>query len=479
MAQQSLPTRASAEEYPGPTPTPQGHEQSEIPPSGNYVNPYIETAYDNLSTFALDVDTASYTIARQYLLDGLMPPVDSIRPEEFINYFHQDYPLPDKNAFAIYADGAPSPFHRDGSYLLRIGIQGYDVPDEMRRPLSLTFVIDVSGSMGEEGKLDMVKQSLGLLVNRLRSTDTVAIVAYSTDAWVVLNATSGSDQSAILSAIDSLSATDTTNVEAGLRLGYQLAWNSFRSEASNRVVLATDGVANEGTTDPAGILEFVHGYTDLGVTLTAIGVGMGQYNDTLLEQLADKGGGNYYYVDTLEEARRVFVNELTSTMEVIARNAKVQVDFNPDVTIRYRLIGYEDRSLPDQDFRNDAVDGGAIGAGHSSTAVYAVQLYPGAVGRIATVQLRWEDPDTGEVREINGNLNTFDLAADYASASARFQMTGVVIQFAEMLRNSPYARESSYALLRSYAANVSGLLPDDSDVRELVQLLSIASQLAG
>lgn len=456
--------------YPTPTSLPEEYRSREF-----HVNPFVEASVDHLSTFALDVDTASYSMARQYILDGMMPPADSVRPEEFINYFRQDYRLPQDAAFAVYADGAPSPFHGDGVQLLRIGIQGYDVSEEERKPLSLTFVIDSSGSMGDENKLELVQESLRLLVERLRPMDTVGIVAYSTRAWVVLEPTNGGNREAILQAIYSLYPTNSTNVEAGLRLGYQMAWDAYRAEASNRVILCSDGVANEGVVDPGGILEYVRGYTDEGITLTTIGVGMGEYNDTLLEQLADNGDGNYAYVDTLEEARRVFVDDLTSTMQVIARNAKVQVDFNPEVVLRYRLVGYENRSVADRDFRNDSVDAGEIGAGHSATAIYAVQFLPEAEGRIATVQLRWEDPSSRDIREINGNVNTWDLAPSFDRTSARYQLSVVVMQFAEMLRQSPYARNTTFRMLSGYSSRLEELLPEDEDVRELARLVDLSA----
>lgn len=441
------------------------------------VNPFVDTTRNHLSTFALDVDTASYTLARKYVEDGTLPPADAVRVEEFVNFFKQDYPLPPDVAFGIYADGAPSPFQRDGTYLVRFGIQGYAVPEARRKPLNLTFVVDVSGSMQEQGRIDMVKQSLNMLVSRLRPSDTVAIVAFTTDARVVLNPTSGSDRESILSAIDSLVPLYTTNVEAGLRLGYQLASQMYRPDATNRVILCSDGVANVGDTDPAAILEYVHGYTDEGITLTSVGVGMGNFNDVLLEQLADKGNGNYAYVDNLEEAQRVLVDNLVSTMQIIAQDAKVQVDFNADVVAAYRLIGYENRAMANSDFRNNSAGGGGIGAGHSSTALYAVQLRPGAQGRLATVQVRWTDPQTHQVTEINGNFNTWDLASSFEQGSPRYQLDVVAAQYAEVLRHSPWAEGTSLSKLAGCASRLPELLPGDPAVAEFAQLVSRAAAL--
>ena len=446
----------------------------------NYgVNPFVDTYEDHLSTFALDVDTASYSLARSYVMDGNLPPAEAIRVEEFVNYFKQDYPIPPDVAFGINADGAPSPFHHDGTQILRFGIQGYSVPEWERKPASLTFVIDISGSMGIENRLELVKQSLQLLVDRLRPNDTVAVVVYGSEARVVLNPTSGEDRATILNAIYSLQTEGATNAEAGLRLGYQMANLAYRPNAINRVILCSDGVANVGATSPDAILESIRGYAAGGITLTTVGFGMGNFNDTLMEQLADNGNGNYAYVDNLDEAQRLFVDNLTSTLQVIALDAKVQVDFNHDTVARYRLIGYENRAVADQDFRNDAVDAGEIGAGHTVTALYAVQLRPGATGRIATAQLRWEDPDTHQVTEINGNFNTWNMAQSFEEASSRYQLAVVVAQYAELLRHSPWAQGTTFSQLLNHAARLSELLPGDPDVVEFASLTSRASQISG
>ena len=457
-------------------------EATATPPMDNSfqdygVNPFVDASRDHLSTFALDVDTASYAMTRRYLADGNLPPMEAVRTEEFVNTFEQGYPKPADVAFGLYADGAPSPFHNDGSYLLRLGVQGYDVPNSQRKPSVLTFIIDVSGSMGSDNRLGMVKQALGMLVQRLHNDDTVSIAAFTTNAWVVLEPTSGSDKRSILRAIDTLTPMNSTNVDAGLRVGYGLADEMYRQGANNRVVLCSDGVANTGAVDPNTLVDFVRTYAQRDIMLTTIGVGMGNYNDVLLEQLADKGNGFYAYVDTPEEAQKLFLEKLTGTLQTIALDAKVQVDFNPEVVSRYRLIGYENRAIADQDFRNDTVDAGEIGAGHTATAIYAVQLRPNAEGRIATMQLRWQDPDTRQVKEINGNVNTYDLAARFEDTSPRYQLATTVAQFAEILRRSPYTGEVGLAQLRSYAERVARELGDDADVQEFAQLVSRAAEL--
>jgi Ca-activated chloride channel family protein len=466
-----MPTRPAPEEV-----------EASQPPDAMFfddygVNPFVDTYEDHLSTFALDVDTASYSVARRYVNDGNVPPAEAVRVEEFVNYFDPGYPTPPDMAFGIYADGAPSPFHTDGQYILRFGIQGYEIPDYARKPASLTFVIDVSGSMDRENRLGLVKHSLQMLVDRLRPDDTVAIVVYGSESRVVLYPTSGADRNTILNAIYSLRTEGSTNAEAGLQLGYQMAGSAFRPNGINRVILCSDGVANVGQTGPDAILNTIRGYVEEGITLTSVGFGMGNFNDVLLEQLSDNGNGTYAYVDDIDEARKLFVEDLTSTLQVIALDAKVQVDFNPDVVAYYRLIGYENRDVADQDFRNDTVDAGEIGAGHSATALYAVTFRPNADGRIATVQLRWEDPDTHQVTEINGNFNTWDLAQSFESADPRYQLAVVVAQYAELLRHSPWAAGTSASQLVEQAYRLSSILWDDPEVVEFASLVSRASQI--
>lgn len=447
------------------------------------VNPFVNPTLDRLSTFALDVDTASYVVSRRYINDGLLPPFEAVRAEEFINYFVQDYALPRENTFGIYADGAPSPFHRDGSYLLRIGVQGYDVPESERKPAALTFVIDVSGSMDMDNRLGLVKRSLQLLVDRLRPDDSVSIVVFGDTARIVLYPTSGANRDAILSAIYRLQPEGSTNTEAGLQLGYEMATEAYLPGGTNRVILASDGVGNVGTTDPIALIAGAKGRAQDDVMLTTIGFGMDNYNDVMLEQLADKGNGFYAYVDTLEEARKMFINRLTNSLQAIAVDAKVQVDFNPEVVAQYRLIGYENRAVADQDFRDDRVDAGELNAGHNATAIYQVQLRPNALaprdgvsGKLATVFLRWQDPDTRQVKELSGDVNTGDLAQSFNQTSPRFQMNAAVAQFAEILRKSPYA-EASLSQLSEYAWQAARLLPNDADMQEFAQLVQRASTL--
>jgi Ca-activated chloride channel homolog len=442
-------------------------------------NPMTNPSANHLSTFALDVDSASYTIARKYIQQGSLPDPDSVRAEEFVNYFKQGYNPPANVAFALYADGAPSPFAiHEGAYIIRFGVQGYQIPESQRKPLALTFVIDISGSMNMDNRLGLVKRSLELLVNRLGRNDTVSVVVFGTDARVQLPITNGSQRDTILQSIYNLTPEGSTNAGEGLRLGYQMAMQAFRQGASNRVILCTDGVANTGITDADEILSTVQGYVSEGVTLTAVGFGMDNYNDVLLERLADKGNGNYAYVDTLEESRRLFIDQFTSTLDVIAKDAKVQVDFNPDVVTAYRQIGYEDRQLANQDFRNDSVDAGEIGPGHTVTALYEVYLRPGSQGRLATLQMRWKDPQNDKVTEINGNLNTFDLQGRFENADPHYQLDVAVAQFAEILRNSPYARGQNLGDVQEIVSPLRYKLGDDPDVGEFINLVDQAARFS-
>jgi len=406
------------------------------------VNPFIDTEDDNLSTFALDVDTGSYTITRRYLGDGNIPPDEAIRVEEFVNFFDMGYPVPPQQAFVIHLDGGPTPFVQNDRYrVIRIGIQGYDIPDEERKDASLTFVIDVSGSMNMENRLGAVKEALTKLVETLQPTDRVGIVVYGSRGEVILEPTSVSEQQTILSAIQRLSPNGSTNAEEGLQLGYQMASKSFLVGGINRVILCSDGVANVGNTGPDKILESIREYANQGIQLTTVGFGMGNYNDVLMEQLADNGDGFYAYVDTQEEAEKLFVHDLTGTLQTIAMDAKVQVDFNPEVVTRFRLIGFENRALDDDEFRDDSVDAGEIGAGHSVTALYEVKLEENAEGEMASIFLRWQDPDTHEVVEISRSIGISDLATTFGETSQSFKLAVMVAEFAEILRESYWAEQ--------------------------------------
>ena len=444
----------------------------------NYgVNPFIDTEDDHFSTFAVDVDTASYTVARRFVQDGNMPNPDSVRVEEFVNFFDQAYEGPSEDAFAIYMDGSPSPFGGEKHWLMRVGLQGKTVADEDRKDATLIFTIDISGSMAREDRLGLVKRSLRLLVDELRPTDEVGIVTYGDTGRVHLNPTSGEDRERIIEAIDKLSPGGSTYVADGLRLAYKMAVDHVEPGRITRVIVLSDGVGNVGTTGSDSILRQVQDYVDQGVTLTTVGFGMGNYNDILMEQLANDGDGAYYYIDDLSEARRLFVENLPGTLQAIAKDAKVQVEFDPEVVSRYRLLGYENRRVEDEQFRDDTVDAGEIGAGHSVTALYELKLHADAEGALGTVFVRYQDPDSGEVVELNRTLRSDELFAGFEEAPARFQLAAVVAEYAEILRESYWALDGSLDAVVSHARRVQGLLPREADVAEFADLTQRTLQI--
>lgn len=438
------------------------------------VNPFVSTEDERYSTFGMDVDTASYTISRSYIQDGNLPPADAVRVEEFVNYFDGDYPAADE-ALQVYLDGARSRFGEDNKHLLRIGVAAREILPEERNAVSLTFVIDVSGSMNRENRLDLAKRSLERLVNNLTRNDRVGIVVYGTRARTVLHPTS--DRNEIRRAIKSLRAEGSTNAEAGLLMGYRLASDSFREGDNNRVILISDGVANVGKTGPKSILERVEQEANRNITLTAIGVGMGNYNDILLEQLADNGNGNYFYVDDDEEARRLFGTELISVLETVAMDAKIQVEFNPAVVERFRLLGYENRSLETEDFRDDSIDAGEVGAGHEVTALYELTIREGARGGAATVNIRYQHPETREATEDWREVTVDDLDRSFEQASPRFRFVASVAEFGEILRDSYWAEESSLEAVRRVASQALDDMDSSPAEREFVSLVQTAIKL--
>jgi Ca-activated chloride channel homolog len=446
------------------------------------VNPFVDTDEDRLSTFGLDVDTASYTVTRRYLEDGNLPVPESVRVEEFVNFFNYGDAPPTKDDFAIRAEGAPTPFAAQGYRLLRFNIRGREIRPEDRKPAVLTFVVDVSGSMQAENRLGLVKSSLGLLLGRLKPTDKVGLVIYGSEAKVVVEPTH--DLGRVRAAVEALQTDGATNAEAGLLLGYDMANRYFRPEGNNRILLCSDGVANVGNSGPGSILEKIGKAARKGIELTTLGFGMGNYNDHLMEQLANKGDGRYAYLDTLEEARRVLVEELEGTLETIAKDAKVQVVFSPEVVDRWRLLGYENRDIADEKFRDDTVDAGEIGAGHSVTALYEVKLKPGVRGDkpLAEVRLRWRSEQSGKVREDSKLLRLSQLSSSWERATPALRLASVAAEFAEILRSSYWARGSSLDELFRRGQLISVEQSESrrpKDVAELVSLIGKAARLKG
>jgi len=460
-----------------------------VPPNGeavdgmffeNYgVNPFVDTEDDRLSTFAADVDTASYAVVRAYLQDGHMPPKDSVRVEEFVNTFDYGYTAPGQGKFAVHMEAAPWSFGqgRKHSYLLRIGLKAREVSAAERKPAILTFVIDVSGSMKREDRLGLVKQSLRLLVDQLRPEDQIGIAVYGSRGMKVLDHMGLDRKGDILAAIDALQTEGATNAEEGIRLGYDMAHKAFEQGYINRVILCSDGVANVGSTGAEDILEVIRDKAKKGITLSALGFGMGNYNDVLMEKLGDKGDGHYAYIDTIAQAKRLFGDNLAGTLQVLARDVKIQVDFNPAVVRSYRLIGYENRAVPDEKFRDDTQDGGEVGAGHSATALYEVKLWADKQGTVATTYIRYRDVDTQEVTEFKRSLGTADLRTEFAATSRPFRLAATVAEFAEILRQSYWAQGASLDDVLTQAQALSREYGSDTDVIELVDLIAKAGSL--
>ena len=460
---------------PMPTPRPTDVQGSED--YKNYgVNQMTKSSEDRLSTFSIDVDTGSYTIARKKLNDGYLPPAASVRVEEFLNYFAYDYPNPDDGAFGVHLEAAPSPFAADkDTYLLRIGVQGKRISPAERKPVHLTFLVDVSGSMTAPDKLPLAKKSLELLTKNLREGDTVALATYAGQTAEVLKPTGMKDRKKILAAIESLGAGGGTGMSNGMEVAYKLALTNHKRDHVNRVIVVSDGDANIGPMSHEDIHARIRHYVEEGVTLSTIGVGMGNYKDTMMEQLANKGNGNYYYIDTFKEAQKVFESQMDGTLQVIAKDVKIQVEFDPAAIPEYRLIGYENRDIADEDFRDDKVDAGEIGAGHTVTALYEVKLNRAAKGKLATVRIRAKKPDGYVAAEQEFQLRDGDVRTRVSDASKDFQFASAVAMFAEILRESPYAEKITLDLVEEIAKAATSSRQEDR--REFLELLNKAKRL--
>jgi Ca-activated chloride channel family protein len=343
----------------------------------------------------------------------------------------------------------------------------------------LTFVIDTSGSMADGDRLETVKRSLNLLVSRLRADDTIAIVEFSNDASVVLNPTSAGATSQIVGAIGRLEPDGSTNAQAGLELGFDLASSMLRPGVTDRVIIASDGVANVGLTDPDALLGELDRQVAAGIDLISIGVGMGNFNDALLEQLADRGNGFYAYINDQTEADDVFGTRLVGTLDTVARDARVQVEFNPNTVSAYRLLGYENRAMPDSDFSNPTADAGEVGAGHSVTALYEIEPTGNADPMLGEVRLHWIDPQSGARLALNEAITSAAFASDFDAASPGFRLAATVGGFAENLRQSPYAAGYSLADVARVASSLTGSFGDQLDVVQFVHLTQTAASLGG
>lgn len=460
-------------------------------------NGFLDALSNPLSTFSIDVDVASYSNVRRFLQGGSLPPADAVRTEEMINYFAYDYPQPTGNdPFSITTEMSRCPWNQEHQLLL-IGLQGRRIPTASLPPANLVFLIDVSGSMDEPNKLPLVKASFRLLVDQLRPVDQVAIVVYAGTTGLVLPPTRGDQKSKILEAIDNLEAGGSTAGGAGLLLAYKTAHESFLTDGNNRIVWATDGDFNVGVSSTSELIRLVEDKRREGVSLSLLGFGMGNLKDSRLEQLADKGNGNYAYVDNFTEARRVLVGQMAGTLFTIAKDVKIQVEFNPLRVQGYRLIGYENRLLSKEDFNNDAKDAGELGSGHCVTALYelippgvaftisrgdslkyqATRLTPTASSSrdLMTVKLRYKPPaDTTSIL-ISKTLE--DQSAAFERTSPNFRFASSVAEFAMLLRKSPYKEGSSFDALINRASHAFGRDPEGYRA-EFVRLAASAKLLA-
>jgi Ca-activated chloride channel family protein len=413
-------------------------------------------------------------VTRQWLSEGLLPPFESVRVEEFVNSFDYDYPAPN-DGLTVVADAGPSPFDAD-NVIVRLGVQAEQVSNRDRPTASLTFVVDTSGSMDRDNRIDLVKVALSRLVNELDDDDEISIVTFGDRGNVLLEPTSVADSDVILDAIDSFRPNGSTDLESGLRLGYELADDSFRRGGINRVILLSDGVANSGLSDPDGLVGLIRDDADRGIQLVSVGVGMGNFNDVLMETLADDGDGFYAYVNEAAEAERLFTDDLVSSLLTVAIDGKIQVEFDDSIVERYRLIGFENRAVLDDDFRNDAVDAGELGAGHQVTALYEITLRDGVSSndRLGTAALRWEDPESGQVIETRLELTGAIIEERWADTSDDFRLAVTVGAFAEILRQSQFAEAITLAQVFDEADALAGR---SSNVRELADLISAADRL--
>jgi Ca-activated chloride channel family protein len=446
-----------------------------------------------VSTFSIDVDTGSYSNVRRMLNTGRLPPADAVRVEELINYFPYNYAQPaDAKPFAVHTALAPAPWNTE-NVLLRIGIKGKDIAAKELPAANLVFLVDVSGSMGSPDKLPLLKSSLRLLVDRLRPQDRVTLVTYAGETRVALPTTAGDRKVAIQTAIDQLVASGSTAGASGIDLAYRAAQEGFIPGGINRILLATDGDFNVGITDFSQLKSMVEEKRKSGVSLSTLGFGAGNYNEQLMEQLADAGDGAYSYIDNLMEGNKVLVSEMTSTLATSARDVKIQVEFNPATVREYRLIGYENRMLAREDFNNDKVDAGDIGAGHTVTALYELTLAggkgwidplryqpgkpaPGTGSELAQVKLRYKLPDEKDSRLMDTVVRRTAIGPlDKGDEDFRFAVA--VAGFGQMLRGGKYTGHLTWADVHALAQGARGT--DAFGYRgEFLKLVDLAQSLS-
>ena len=460
-------------------------------------NPFLETVRAPLSTFSIDVDTASYSNVRRFLNNGSLPPKDAVRIEELVNYFEYDYPQPVGNLpFSVNTEVAVCPWNTNHK-IVQIGLQGKKVSLDNVPPSNLVFLVDVSGSMNSPDKLPLLKQGLKTLVNQLSYKDRVAIVVYAGASGLALSSTSADDKQKINEALDNLEAGGSTNGGQGIRLAYQVAQDNFISNGNNRVILATDGDFNVGLTGDGELVSMIEQKRQSNIFLSVLGFGSGNLNDSMMEKLADKGNGNYSYIDTGEEARKALGQQVAGTLYTIAKDVKIQVEFNPAKVAGYRLLGYENRLLADKDFNDDKKDAGEIGAGHSVTALYEIvpagqkvenpgvdelrysRVEPSDTtfnAELLTVKLRYKEPDGDESKLLTMGL--LDKNSDFENASDNLRFASAVAGFGMLLRDSNYKGDANFNKIRQIAN--SSRSNDLKNYRnEFIELIEKARRMKG
>lgn len=470
---------------------PSTEDYSYIPENG-----YLSTKHEPLSTFSIDVDRASYSNLRRYINNNQLPPVDAVRVEEMVNYFHYDYEQPNnKDPFSITTEYATCPWNKKNT-LLHIGIQGREIDFKDIPDANLVFLVDVSGSMGSENKLPLVKSSLKMLVRKLRPTDRISIVTYAGATRVVLPPTPVSKAPAILAAIDALASGGRTAGASGIKLAYETARKFLLKNGNNRVLLATDGDFNVGVSSDAELQRIIEKEREDGIFLSVLGYGTGNYKDNKMQTLADKGNGNHAYIDNIKEAEKVLIEEMASTLYTIAKDVKIQIEFNPSEVAEYRLVGYENRLLANEDFNDDKKDAGELGAGHTVTAIYEIKTKASKkkknkgvdklkyqvdrdvsqefAGELGTIKLRYKKPDGDKskliVKTISNQTSQLELTSDnlrWAAAIAQFGLT---------IRNSKYVKEKDYQTIIANAEAAMGV--DKNGYRsEAIQLMQRMKEL--
>lgn len=463
-----------------------------------YENPFLTATKTPLSTFSIDVDAAAYSNMRRFVNNGALPPKDAVRIEEMINYFNYDYPEPKgEHPFEIITEVADCPWQK-GHKLLHIGLQGKRIAKADLPATNLVFLIDVSGSMNSSNKLPLLQQSLNLLVDNLRQNDFVSIVVYAGAAGVVLNPTNGSDKPGIKAAINRLQAGGSTAGGAGIELAYNMARKNFIQGGNNRVILATDGDFNVGVSNDDALVKLIEKERESGVFLTVLGFGMGNYQDAKMQKLADKGNGNHAYIDNIDEAKKVLINEFGGTIFAIAKDVKLQLEFNQEQVKGYRLIGYENRLLADKDFDDDTKDAGELGAGHTVTALYEIipanyqtpyivdtdesrvdlkptTVFPGHSNELVHIKFRYKEPDGKKSKLLE--KGAVDMNIPWEKSSENFRWSAAVAEFGLLLRDSKYQGTSSWNSLKKMAENAKG--KDANGYRaEMIRLVEDATILA-